>query len=94
MLRTVVVDKVGDADAEQGRLEAGIQARHALALDDALRGVEGGGLGALGFDLCAGRQGDERVAVIASALPLLRASVKGAYVRAMENRPPPAPAKA
>ena len=62
-LGTVVVDKVCDADSEQGAVEAGVQACHSFALHDAPDGVVGGGLGALGLDLGAGGEGDEGVAV-------------------------------
>jgi hypothetical protein len=60
--RTVVVDEVGHADAEEGRIEAGVEACNTLALDDAARCIEGRRLSALGFDLGAGGEGDERVA--------------------------------
>ena len=60
----VVVDKVGDADAEQGRREARVEARDALARDDLLDGGQEGRLGALRLDLGAGGEGDERVAVV------------------------------
>jgi hypothetical protein len=38
--RTVVVHKVGNADAEEGRVETGVEPCDTLALDDASRGVE------------------------------------------------------
>lgn len=40
MLLTVIVDKVGDADAKQRGFETGIKAADALALDDAFGSVE------------------------------------------------------
>jgi hypothetical protein len=67
--RTVVVDKVCDADAEEGRVEAGVEACDALALDDAARSIERRRLGALRFDLGAGREGDERVAGVCVSSP-------------------------
>ena len=91
--RTVVVDKVCDADAEESRVEAGIEAGDALALDDAARGIERRRLGALRFDLGAGREGDERVAGVCVSSPPTN-SHHGAYVKAMDSSPPPAPASA
>jgi hypothetical protein len=82
--RTVVVDKICDADAEEGRVKACVEARDALALDDAARGIERRRLGALRFDLGAGREGDEPS----------DNSHHGAYVKAMDSSPPPAPASA
>ena len=60
--RTVVVDEICDADAEERRVEAGVEAGDTLALDDASRGIERRRLSALRFDLGAGRECDERVA--------------------------------
>lgn len=59
----VVVHKVGHGDAEEGRVEARVQAAESLALDDVLDGLEEGRVGALGLDLGAGGEGDEGVAV-------------------------------
>ena len=50
----VVVDEIGDADAEERRVEAGVEAWDALALDDATGGGERRRRGAFGFDLGAG----------------------------------------
>ncbi len=57
----VVVDKVGDADAEQRRVNARVEAGDALAGDDFLHGITEFAIGLFRFDLRAGRQGDERV---------------------------------
>ena len=57
----VVVDEVGDADAEERRVDARVQARDALARNDLLDGIAELALGLLGLDLGAGREGDERV---------------------------------
>lgn len=59
----VVVDEVGDADAEEGRVDARVQAREALARDDLLDGLGEVALGLFGLDLGSGGEGDERVAV-------------------------------
>jgi hypothetical protein len=59
---TVVVYKVRNADAEKRRVKAGVESRDTFALYDASRGIERRGLGALGFDLGACGEGDERVA--------------------------------
>lgn len=59
----VVVDEVGDADAEQRRVDAGIETRDALARNDLLDGFDKFALGFSGFDLGSGGEGDERVAV-------------------------------
>lgn len=58
----VVVDEVGDADAEQRRVDACIEARDALARNDLLDGFGEFALGFLGLDLGSGGEGDERVA--------------------------------
>jgi hypothetical protein len=58
----VVVDEVGHADAEDGAVEAGVQARDALARDDGPHGRQEGGLGSGGFDLGAGREGYQGIA--------------------------------
>lgn len=55
---TVIVHEIRDADPEEGGVEPRVQACDAFALDDAPRGVEGGGAGALGLDLGAGGEGD------------------------------------
>lgn len=57
----VVVDKVGHADAEHGRVQAGVQARHALARDDAPHRRQEGRLAPGRLDLRARRQGDQGV---------------------------------
>lgn len=59
----VVVDKVGDADAEQGRVEARVEAGDALARNDLLDSVAELAIGLFGFDLGSGRQGNKRVSV-------------------------------
>lgn len=58
----VVVDEVGDADAEQRRVDARVEARDALARNDLLDGFDEFALGFSGFDLGSGGEGDERVA--------------------------------
>ena len=106
----VVVDEVGDGDAEEGGVEARVEAGDAFALDDAPDGVVGCGLGPFGLDLGTGGEGDEGVAVGWSMLEpglcfLLLVVVSGRWlgkrmgergtdVRVMERRPPPAPARA
>lgn len=57
----VVVDKVGNRDAEDGRVETGIESRETLTVDDGPNGLEKGGVGTLGFDLGAGGEGDQWV---------------------------------
>lgn len=59
----VVVDKVGDADAEHGRVQPGVQARDALARNDALHRRHEGRLASGRLDLCARREGDEGVSI-------------------------------
>lgn len=58
----VVVDEVGDADAEEGRVDSGIETGNAFAGNDSLDGIDELALGLLGFDLGAGREGDEGIA--------------------------------
>ncbi len=58
----VVIDEVGYADAEEGAVKAGVEGGCTLALDDRFNCLEKCGLGALGLDLGAGGQGDERIA--------------------------------
>jgi hypothetical protein len=96
---TVVVDKIGDSDAEQRTLKTGIQARQTLALDNALDGLQGVGVGLLGLDLGSGGEGDQRVSAVMSQLCSLgvvttmsRAGIS--HVKAIDNSPPPAPASA
>ena len=89
--RTVVVDKVCDADAEEGRVEAGVEACDALALDDAARGIERRRLGALRFDLGAGREGDERVAGVCVSSPptiVIMAHTSRPWTAVLHQRPP------
>jgi hypothetical protein len=65
----VVVDKVGNADAEEGRVNAGVQTRDTLTGDDVANSLAELALGLLGLDLGACREGDERVALdVVSAL--------------------------
>lgn len=59
----VVVDKVGDADAEKRRVDTRVQTGHTLARNNLLNGIDKLALCLCGLDLGAGRQGDERVAV-------------------------------
>lgn len=57
----VVVDEVGHADAEHGRVQAGVQARHALARDDAPHRRQEGRLAPGRLDLRARREGNQGV---------------------------------
>ena len=57
----VVVDEVGDADAEQGRVDAGVQPGYAFSGDDLLHGIDELALSFLGLDLSSGGECDERV---------------------------------
>ena len=66
--RTVIVDEVRDSDAKQRALKAGIQATQALALDNALDGLQGVGVGLLGLDLGSGGEGDQGVSAFRSQL--------------------------
>lgn len=59
----VVVDEVGHTDAEEGGGEARVEARDSLAGDDLLDGGEEARVCALGFDLGAGREGYQGVAI-------------------------------
>lgn len=54
----VVVYEVGDADAEEGRVDSRVEPGDALAGDDLLHGVDELGLGLSGFDLRSGRESD------------------------------------
>lgn len=58
----VVVDKVGDADAEEGRVNTGVETRDTLAGDDVANSLAELALGLLRLDLSACGEGDERVA--------------------------------
>lgn len=58
----VIVDEIGDGDAEEGGVETGIETSDALALDDVSDGIEEVGVGAFAFDLGACGEGDERIA--------------------------------
>lgn len=60
--RTVVVHEVGNADTEEGGLEAGVQPGDTLALDDAAGGIKGGKLRAFRLDLGACGERDKRIA--------------------------------
>lgn len=59
----VVVDKVGDADAKERRVDARIQSGNPLARDNLLDSVDELALGLFGLDLSAGGEGNERIAV-------------------------------
>lgn len=54
----VVVDEVGDADAEKGRVNARVETRDTLTCDDTLNGVEEFRLGLLRLDLSTSRESD------------------------------------
>jgi hypothetical protein len=58
----VVVNKVGDADAEEGRVNTGVETRDTLTGDDVANSLTELALGLLGLDLSACGEGDERVA--------------------------------
>lgn len=60
--RTIIVDEIGDADAKESRVEPGIEASNAFALDNTSGGIKRRRLRTLRLDLCAGREGDERIA--------------------------------
>lgn len=90
---TVVVDEICDADAEESRVEARVEAGNAFSLDDAADGVVGGGVGSFRFDLSAGGEGYEGVAWVgSSAVAVSCVSERMTNVNIMERRPPPAPA--
>ena len=59
----VVVDEVGHADAEKGGFQPGIQTAQTLALNDMADRIDSRALSALRFDLGAGRQSNEGIAV-------------------------------
>lgn len=61
--RTVVVDEVGHGDAEQRAVQAGVQTRDTLTVDDLLGRGQGARVRLLLLDLRARRQGDQGVAV-------------------------------
>jgi hypothetical protein len=65
----VVVHKVGDADAEESRVDARVKAGDALAGDNLLDSLDKLALGLFGLDLGAGRECDERVPEIRLADP-------------------------
>lgn len=67
----VVVDEVGHTDAEHGAVEPRVQARHALARDDALHGRQEGRLGSFRLDLRARGEGDEGVSIGAQVFLLV-----------------------
>lgn len=106
----VVVDEVCDADAEEGRVDARVQAGDALAGNDSLNGGDEARVGLFGLDLGARGQRDEGIAgmpgggELATSFPLRgvgkdktrtrRARSHPTYVRAMDRMPPPAPARA
>lgn len=73
----VVVYEVCNADAEQRRLESGVESDDAFPFDDAPRGVEGRGLRAFRFDLGARGEGNEGVTASVS----LEAARSRAHVR-------------
>ena len=60
----VVVDKVGNADAEEGRVNTGVKTRDTLASDDVTNSLAEIALGLLGLDLGACRESNKRVALI------------------------------
>lgn len=95
---TVVVDKVGDADAEESAVQACIQTRDALAVNDAAGSIERGELRAFGFDLGACGEGDEGVTACtreqSDVEEDMEMDMDKAYVKAMDSSPPPAPASA
>lgn len=60
--RTIIVDEVCDADAEEGRVETRVEASNAFSLYNAPNGIVGGGVRAFGLDLGACGEGDEGIA--------------------------------
>lgn len=59
----IVVYEVGDADAEERRVNAGVETRDAFARNDLLHGFAELALGLLGLDLCASRQRNKGIAI-------------------------------
>jgi hypothetical protein len=98
MRLTVVVDEVGDSDAEQGAVKTGVETDDTLAVEDALGGGECAGVCLLLLDLGAGGEGDERVAlrfIVSYAMGMSsEVLLPTTHVKAMDKRPPPAPARA
>jgi hypothetical protein len=58
---TVIIHEIRNTNPKHGALHARIQPRHALALDDAARGIQCRRLRALGLDLRACGERDERI---------------------------------
>lgn len=58
----VVVNEVGDADTKEGGVDSRVETGNAFAGNDSLDGIDELALGLLGFDLGAGREGDEGIA--------------------------------
>ncbi len=94
----VVVDEVGHCDAEEGRVEAGVEAGDTLSGNEAADCIEEARIRALRLDLGAGGEGDEGIAGRALGRATCtkggRGGIGRAYVRVMERRPPPAPLSA
>lgn len=59
----VVVDEVGDADAEEGGVDAGVETGNAFAGNDFLDSIDEFALSLLRLDLCAGRESYEGIAM-------------------------------
>lgn len=94
-MHTVIVNKVGDSDAEQGALETCIQPGKTFALQDPLHSLDGVGVGFLRLNLSSGGECDQGVSAFVSAcLLVFQTFVGGQYVKAIESNPPPAPASA
>lgn len=94
---TVVIDKVRDGNTEQRAFQPCVQAGKTLAVDNALDGLQGVGVGLLGLDLCSGGEGDQGISANTSQLcghfsTMSRAGTS--HVKAIDNSPPPAPARA
>ena len=59
----VVVDEVGDTDAEESGVDAGVETGNAFAGNNFLDSIDEFALGLFGFDLGAGRESNERIAL-------------------------------
>lgn len=91
---TVIVHEVSDGDAEQGTLKSSEQAGNALARDNLPHSLDGVGVGFLGLDLRSGRQRDQGISAFSLSIVIYSVRWGVTDVRAMDSRPPPAPARA
>ena len=91
---TVVIDKISDTYTQECTVKARVETRHTLSLDDVTDSIIGRRSSALGFNLCTGRERDERIAKRPSGIAINEARKRMACVSVVEIRPPPAPARA